>query len=69
VSWSANTWYDLDDLSPVIQEMVNRPGWQSGNTLALIVKGTGAAYGRKLISSYDGDPAHAPRLVITYSGP
>lgn len=69
VSWSANTWYDLDDLSPVIQEMVNRPGWHSGSTLALIVKGTGAAYGRKLISSYDGDPAHAPRLVITYTGP
>ncbi len=24
------------DLSPVIQEIVNRPGWQSGNALALV---------------------------------
>jgi hypothetical protein len=68
-SWSANTWYDLDDISSVIQEVTNRTGWQSGNSLVIILKGTGGSYGRKFIASYDGDPTYAPKLVITYQNP
>jgi hypothetical protein len=47
VSWSANTWYLLDEMAPVVQEIVNQSGWQSGNSLSIILTGTGSAWGRK----------------------
>ncbi len=63
----ANTWYSLDEIAPVIQEVVNRADWQSGNSLSLILKGTGGAWGRKFVRSFDGSSTTAPKLVITYT--
>jgi 3-phytase len=37
------------DLSAVLQEIFNRPGWSSGNALALIITGTG----RRVAESFD----------------
>ena len=51
------------DLSPVVQELVDRPGWSGGNALALIITGTG----RRTADSYDGSAAAAPLLHIDYS--
>lgn len=54
------------DLSPVVQEIVNRDGWQAGNALAFILEGTGT----RTAESYDGsiDDVEvadlAPLLVI-----
>jgi hypothetical protein len=67
VSWSANTWYLLDEIAPVVQEIVNQPGWQSGNSLSIILQGTGSAWGRKFFTSRDGSSANAPMLLLTYS--
>ncbi|MGH9366746.1 MAG: metallophosphoesterase [Thermoanaerobaculia bacterium] len=50
VSWSPPPWTTVadagpdqrtPDIAPVIQEIVNRPGWASGNALAIIVTGSG----------------------------
>jgi hypothetical protein len=68
VQWYANTWNVFQDVSSLVQTIVNRSGWNSGNSLALVIKGTGSAYGRKFFTSYEGNPAQAARLVITYSG-
>jgi hypothetical protein len=67
VSWSANTWYMLDEMAPVVQEIINQPGWQSGNSLSIILKGAGSAWGRKFITSRDGSSANAPMLIVSYS--
>jgi outer membrane protein assembly factor BamB len=67
VQWLANTWYSLDEMAPVIQAVVSRPDWQSGNSLSVILTGTGGAWGRKFALSYDGSPANAARLIITYT--
>jgi hypothetical protein len=64
--WVANQWYQITSLEPVIQALVNRSDWQSGNALTLILKGTSGQYGRKIVQSYDGSPSFASRLVITY---
>ena len=65
--WEADTWYEFDEMAAVIQEVIDRPGWQSGNSLAIIMRGSGGSrWGRKFVRSFDGDPALAPRLVITY---
>jgi hypothetical protein len=66
VNWSVNTWYYLPDITTVVQEIVNQSSWQSGNSLSIIINGTGSAYARKFATSEDGSPAFAPKLIITY---
>jgi PKD repeat protein len=65
-----NTWIPYGDLTPVIQEIVSRSDWQPGNSLSLILRGQSAGrWGRKFFTSYDGDAAPAPRLVVRYRTP
>jgi hypothetical protein len=54
--------HQTPNLSPIVQEIVDRDGWSSGNALAFIISGTG----KRTAEAYEGDPARAPRLVITY---
>ena len=65
--WSASTWNNLNDMSAVIQELVNRADWQSGNSISIILKGTGSTWARKFANSFEAGAATAPKLVITYS--
>uniref|UniRef100_A0A7S4SBN9 DUF1501 domain-containing protein n=1 Tax=Ditylum brightwellii TaxID=49249 RepID=A0A7S4SBN9_9STRA len=51
------------DLSPIIQELVDRSGWVLGNSVVLIINGTGT----RVAEAWDGDPKNAPLLVVTYS--
>ncbi|MBI2891215.1 MAG: LamG domain-containing protein, partial [Nitrospirae bacterium] len=53
------------DLSSIIQEIVNRSGWASGNNMVIIVTGTGT----RTAESYDGEVPAAPLLVVSYSTP
>lgn len=66
ISWNANTWYQLNNISSVVQEIVNRGDWTSGNSMSLILQGTGGNWARKFIRSYNGNAAQAPKLIITY---
>jgi K319-like protein/carbohydrate binding protein with CBM4/9 domain len=50
------------DLSPVIQELVNRTGWASGNAMVLIVTGTG----KRAAESFNGNVP--PVLHVEYAG-
>jgi hypothetical protein len=71
VNWSPAAWPTVGaagvaqrtpSLVPIIQEIVNRPGWASGNALALIVTGTGS----RVAEAFDGLPAAAPLLHVEY---
>ncbi len=66
VSWLANTWYQLDNMSSVVQAVTSRGDWASGNSLSIVLKGSTGAYARKFVQSYDGAAARAPRLIVTY---
>lgn len=66
VRWNINTWYAFDDMRFVVQEIVNRPGWQTGGSMSFILRGTGAAFGRKFVRAFEGGATTATRLVITY---
>ena len=65
-SWTPYGWSTIGkprqtpDISAVIQEIVDRPGWQSGNALVFLISGTG----KRVVTSYDGDPDDAPRLLL-----
>jgi len=72
VTWSPEAWATLGeagpaqrtvDISPVIQEIVNRPGWFSGSSLTIIITGTGT----RIAESYNGSVASAPLLHVEYA--
>ena len=64
--WVANTWYQLEQIAPILQAAIAQPGWQPGNAVSLLLRGTGTAWGRKFIRAFEGGAAFAPRLVVTY---
>jgi hypothetical protein len=67
--WEAGGWVAFEELTPLLQPLVNQPGWEVGNTVTLILQGaTEASWGRKFFASYDDDPSRAPRLVVEYVG-
>jgi hypothetical protein len=49
-------------MSAVIQEIVDRSGWSSGNALAIIITGSG----KRVADSFDGDANGAPLLHLRY---
>jgi hypothetical protein len=55
--------HQTPNLGPVVQEVVNRAGWQSGNALVVIITGTG----KRTAESYDGSASGAPRLVVSFT--
>ena len=70
-NWSPAPWTTVDaagpdqrttDLSSVIQEIVNRPGWKPGNALALIFTGTG----HRTAWSQNNSAAKAPLLHVEW---
>jgi cysteine-rich repeat protein len=62
-SWSTTSEkHQTPDLSSVIQEVVDRGGWVSGNSIAIIVNGSG----KRVAESYNGEANNAPLLVVEY---
>ncbi len=74
VIWTPVVWTTLGasgedqrtpNLASVIQQIVSQSGWKSGNSLVLIITGSG----ERVAESYEGDAAGAPILHITYTVP
>jgi hypothetical protein len=74
VSWSPAPWDSTgkagpDQCSPniasIVQALVSRLGWSSGNAMAFIITGKG----ERTAESYDGDQAGAPVLHVEYTSP
>ncbi len=71
-AWVGNTEYDSPEIKTVIQEIVDRAGWASGNSLAIFWedfddRSTRANDCQRAGYSYDGSIAYAPKLTIIYS--
>ncbi len=58
----AGTAQQTPNIAPIIQEIVERPGWSSGNALVINISGIG----QRTAESFDGDPAGAPVLHVEY---
>jgi chitodextrinase len=70
-AWSPAAWTSVGaagaaqrtpDLALVIQEVVDQPGWSSGNALVLLVSGSG----KRVAEAFDGVSSAAPELVLQY---
>jgi uncharacterized protein YjiK len=71
VSWSPVPWTQIGlagadqrspNLAPIIQEIVSRAGWASGNALVITIAGSG----ERTAESYNGSPSAAPLLHVAY---
>jgi len=63
VSWSAGSSYQTPDLKSIVQEIVGREGWVSGNSMVFRITGTA---GKRDIRAYDASSATAPRLHVIF---
>ena len=73
VTWTPEAWTTIGergpkqrtaDLSPVLQEIVDRPGW-NGTSLVLIVTGNGV--GKRTAESFNAGASLAPTLHVEYT--
>ncbi|MEM7292685.1 MAG: hypothetical protein AAF420_04690, partial [Pseudomonadota bacterium] len=72
VQWIPDPWNSTNergipqqtsDLAPIVQEIVDRPGWASGNAMAFLISGIG----KRVADSLEGGPAKAAELIVEYS--
>jgi hypothetical protein len=70
--WSPAPWTERQagpdqrttNLSAIVQELVNRPGWVAGNALAYVITGSG----RRVAKAFEAGATSAPILHIEYLG-
>lgn len=62
-SWTIDAPKTTPDITDIVQEIVNRGGWSSGNDMGFVIN---AGSGDRAAHSYDSDPAKAPKLVVNY---
>jgi len=72
VAWSppAAEWQEgiaqtTPDITAIVQEIVDRPGWCGGNSMTFAIDDLGAT-GPRIANSFDGDPSLAPVLRIDF---
>jgi hypothetical protein len=73
VEWKVPTWdkegetggdQRTPSLIPIIEEVIGRSGWQSDNSIAILITGEGEHIAR----AFDSDPSGAPTLYIKLKG-
>lgn len=63
--WTLDATFESPSLVLLVQEVVNRGGWSSGNSMGFVIN-TGT--GDRDAYTFDNNPAKAPKLYITYEG-
>jgi hypothetical protein len=57
--------YKSTNIAPIIQEILDLPGWQESGAITLFINGI---TGQRDADSFDGDKCSAPTLHITFEG-
>ena len=66
-TWDANTAYYTPDFAAVVKEVVDRPGWVSGNDMMVLLLYVSATAGHyRSCWSWNGDAHNIAHLYITY---
>lgn len=65
--WNKDSRYDSPSIKSIVQEIVNRPGWQPRNSIMFSLSDF---HNKNAIAAYthQGKPSSAPRLVIEFEG-
>lgn len=73
VAWQPPAWSSVGaagsdqrtpDLSALLQEVVDRGDWQSGNAVVFLIEGSG----ERTAEAYEGSSSAAPLLTVTFRG-
>ena len=70
-AWAEDGVYTSPDIKTIVQEIVNRPGWASGNPIAIQMRNTASSGGYQQIYSYESAAAWGAtpaQLIINYVG-
>ena len=65
-AWTGGTKYQTPDLTAIVQELINRPGWNSGQAMLFKIDWVSGAGGR-VAESFDSNATKAARLVVVYA--
>jgi len=69
-AWAIGTWLQSPDISSVLQEIVNRPGWVSGNAVQLFIEAADPTFTTQQqinFNAFDGtDATQAAGIVATW---
>ena len=63
-SWTAETIYNFPDMSTVVQEVVDRTGWTSGNSMTFIVWKDDTDSDERVADPYEG--GYPPKLHVEF---
>lgn len=64
-NWNSGDVKKSPDITTLVQYIVNKSAWRSGNALAILIEGNGSRISR----SFKGNNTFAPKLFITYTQP
>ncbi|WP_299211516.1 fibronectin type III domain-containing protein [uncultured Aquimarina sp.] len=79
VSWNPSSWSSgqngsaqrSPDLKDIVQQLVNKSSWESGNNASFIIRGKGVSLtntsAKRVADSYEGGAGKAARLIINYT--
>lgn len=62
-SWTDGVLYDTPDLTSIVQEIVSRGGWASGNAMVFVISGSG----QRRADTYNETTTNAPLLHVEYT--
>jgi len=65
-NWSMNQTYPTPDIAAIIQEIVCRAGWSSGNDLVIVLESTDLN-GKRLFVAHDDDSSKSGLLHVEYN--
>ena len=66
-TWTVDSWFNSPDIKAVIQEIVDRVGWVSGNDILILHDSIETGNNFKGIYDYEDNSAYAAKLDIEYT--
>lgn len=64
-NWSSGNTYQSPDIAAIIQEIVDRSGWSSGNEMVIVLRSDDFD-GKRLVVAHDDQPSQAALLHLEY---
>ena len=71
-AWTSGVDYNSPEIKTVVQEVINRAGWASGNAIVIFWDDfdyRSNTYTQRIAYSYNGSTTYAPKLVVEYAEP
>ena len=66
--WVDETFLALDDCTAVVQEIIDRGGWSSGNALGFVLENNGSvSSSRWQFQDFTNEPSNAAKITINYT--